>query len=70
MCLRSGCRSSAAVIFIIISFSQLKAGEKSGSQHCSIWRSETDRVMLQAVGIIEISFKQLKAGGFLDCSVD
>ena len=62
MCLKGGCRSSAAVAFIIISFSQLKAGKKSGSQHCSIWRSETDRVMLQAVGIIEISFKQLKAG--------
>ena len=52
---------SAAVTFIIISFSQLKAGKKSGSQHCSIWRSETDRVMLQAVGIMEISSKQLKA---------
>jgi len=51
-----------AVAIIEISFKQLKAGEKSGSQHCPIWHSATDRAILQAVAIIEISLKLLKAG--------
>ena len=48
-----------AVGIIEISFKQLKAGKKSGSQHCPIWHSETDGEILRAVDIIEMTFKQV-----------
>ena len=50
-----------AVAFIEIIFYRLKAGMKAFGHLCSVWRSMTARVILEAVAVNEMTFYLLLA---------
>ena len=50
-----------AVAFIEIIFYRLKAGMRAFSHLCSVWRSMTARVILEAVAVNEMTFYLLLA---------